>query len=353
MVNIFAKANTVGAISYITLIKKKSTFVDFLFSNKIKNFVSFSLTNLNLSTIISWALRKKMNILEHVFLHSLIDSLKILVFVFVFNILLSFIETYFTNKLEKSHKINPFSGALFGLIPQCGVSVIGADLFIKRHITLGTIVAIFIACSDEALPIILSSQEKAFYVLPLLVAKMIIGFVVGFLIDLVYTKSKEKVHKHIEECEHEHEIKTGCCHHEINNLEEGKIHKHLIHPLLHSFKLFVYIFLINFIFGVIIHYVGEETIETILQNNKFFTPIYATIIGLIPNCASSVIITNLFINGNISFGSTLAGLITNAGLGMIVLFKNKNMIKKTIVIMGILVLTALVSGYVFNLIFGF
>ena len=188
-----------------------------------------------------------MNILEHVFLHSLLDSLKILAIVFVFNVLLSFIETYFTDKLAKSHKINPFSGALFGLIPQCGVSVIGADLFIKRHITLGTIVAIFIACSDEAIPIILSVQEKAFYIIPLLLAKMIIGFVVGFLVDTIYIVSKERVHKHIEECEHEHEIKTGCCHHEINNLDEGKINKHLIHPLWHSLKLFVYIFLINFI----------------------------------------------------------------------------------------------------------
>ena len=291
--------------------------------------------------------------MEHVFLHSLLESLNVLVFVFIFNILLSFFETYLTNKLENNHKINPLSGALFGLIPQCGVSVISADLYVKNHLTLGTILAIFIACSDEAIPIILSSKEKSLYVLPLLLSKIIIGFVVGFLVDLIYKKSREKVHKHHQECEHEHEVKVGCCHHEINSDDESKIHKHLIHPILHSLKLFTYIFIINFLFGTIIYYVGEETIESILQNNKFFTPIYATMIGLIPNCASSVIITDLFINGNLSFGSTLAGLITNAGLGMIVLLKNKNMIKKAIVIIGILVLTGLVSGYIFNLIFGF
>ena len=291
--------------------------------------------------------------MDHVFFHALLDSLKVLAFVFIFNVLLSFFESFFTNKLAKSHKINPLTGSLFGLIPQCGVSVISADLYIKEHLTMGTIVAIFIACSDEAIPIILSNPSKALYVLPLLLSKIIIGFVVGFLVDFIYKKSKENVHHHHEECEHEHEVKVGCCNHDINNDEESKLHKHLLHPLLHSFKLFIYIFVINFIFGTIIFYIGEDTIETILKNNKYFTTIYATIIGLIPNCASSVIITNLFINGNLSFGSTLAGLITNAGLGMVVLLKNKNMIKKTIVIIGILVLTALVSGYVINLIFDF
>ena len=291
--------------------------------------------------------------MDHVFFHALLDSLKVLAFVFVFNVLLSFFESFFTNKLAKSHKINPLTGSLFGLIPQCGVSVISADLYIKEHLTMGTIVAIFIACSDEAIPIILSNPSKALYVLPLLLSKIIIGFVVGFLVDFIYKKSKENVHHHHEECEHEHEVKVGCCNHDINNDEESKLHKHLIHPLIHSFKLFIYIFVINFIFGTIIFYIGEDTIETILKNNKYFTTIYATIIGLIPNCASSVIITNLFINGNLSFGSTLAGLITNAGLGMVVLLKNKKMIKKTIVIIGILVLTALVSGYVINLIFDF
>ena len=291
--------------------------------------------------------------MDHVFLDALIDSLKVLVFIFVFNVLLSFVESLLTNKISKSNKINPLTGSLFGLIPQCGVSVISADLYIKEHITLGTIIAIFIACSDEAVPIILSTPDKALYVLPLLLSKVIIGFVVGFLADLIYQKSKEKVHNHHHECTHQEEIKVGCCNHDINNLEESKIHKHLIHPLLHSFKLFAYIFLINFLLGTIIFYIGEDTLTNILKNNKYFTTLYATIIGLIPNCASSVIITNLFINGNLSFGATLAGLITNAGLGLVVLFKNKKMIKKTIVIMGILVLTALVSGYVINLIFGF
>ncbi len=291
--------------------------------------------------------------MDHVFIHALLDSLQILLFVFIFNVILSFFESKFTSKITKTSKINPLTGAAIGLIPQCGVSVISADLYVKEHLTLGTLVAIFIACSDEAVPIILSSPDKAISVLPLLLIKYIIAFFVGYLVDLFYRKSHYKVEEHKHDCKHEEEIKVGCCHHEINNTEESKFHRHLIHPILHSLKLFIYIFIINFIFGTIIHLIGEETFISILKNNKYFTVVYATMIGLIPNCASSVIITDLYIMGQISFGTTLAGLITNAGLGMIVLLKNKKMIKKTMVIISILVLTALVSGYVINLIIGF
>ena len=291
--------------------------------------------------------------MDEVILDSLLDSLKVLVFVFVFNVIFSFIESYFSKKLSHKSKLNPLTGSLFGLIPQCGVSVISADLYAKDHLTLGTIIAIFITCSDEAIPIILSNSETALSVIPLILIKLFIGLAVGFLVDFINKKSIEHVHDHHNHCEHEEEIQIGCCHHEINNEKERKVKKHLLHPILHSLKLFLYIFVINFIFGTIIYLVGEQTFVSFLQNNKYFTPLYATIIGLIPNCASSVIVTNLYINGSISFGATLAGLIVNAGLGLVVLLKNKKMIKKTIVIMTILVLTALVSGYVINLIFGF
>lgn len=291
--------------------------------------------------------------MDHVFIHALLDSLKIIAFVFIFNVLLSFFEAKLTKRLSKNKKTNPLTGSIFGLIPQCGVSVIGADLYLKSHISMGTIIAMFIACSDEAIPIILSESSKALSVIPLLLLKMTIGFVVGFLVDMIYRKSKERARLHHHDCHHHEEIKVGCCHHEINSEEESPLHRHLIHPLIHSFKLFIYIFGINFLFSTIIYFIGEVTFVNVLKNNKYFTVLYATIIGLIPNCASSVIITDLYIMGSLSFGATLAGLISNSGLGLLVLLKNKKMIKKTIVIISILVLTALVSGYVSNLIFGF
>lgn len=291
--------------------------------------------------------------MDHVLLDAILDSLKVLLFVFIFNFMLSFFEEKLTKKIENSHKINPLFGSFIGLIPQCGVSVISADLYVKKHITLGTIVAVFIACSDEAIPIIISEPTKALSVIPLILTKFLIGLTIGFLVDLIYRKSKEKVDKHHGECHHEHEVKIGCCHHEINDENDSKFKRHFIHPIIHSLKLILYIFIFNFIFGTVIYLIGEETFENILESNKYFTPIYATMIGLIPNCASSVLITNLFISGKLSFGTTLAGLITNSGLGILVILKNKKTIKKAIIIMTILVLTALVSGYVINLIFGF
>ena len=292
--------------------------------------------------------------MKEVLKHALLESLNVFIVIFIFNLILSFFENKITNRItQKDNKINPIKGALFGLIPQCGVSVISADLFLKQHLTIGTLVAVFIACSDEAVPIILSNPDKSISVLPLLLVKFVIGFVVGFLVDCIFKKYIREIIEHKNICKHEDEVKVGCCNHEINSVSDSKIHQHLYHPLIHSVKLFIYVFVINFIFGTIIYLIGEQTFVNILQNNKFFTPIYATLIGLIPNCASSVIITNLYIMGEISFGTTIAGLISNAGLGMMVLFKNKNMIKKTIVIIAILVLTALVSGYVINLIFGF
>lgn len=290
----------------------------------------------------------------HVFQHALLESLKIVIVVLIFNILFSCFENYITRKLLKNNKkVNPITGALFGLIPQCGVSVISADLYVKQHLTTGTIIAVFIACSDEAIPMILSNLDKSLSVIPLVLLKFVIGFVVGFLVDYILRKNRDEVAEHHNNCNHVEEIKIGCCNHEINNSEESKLHKHFIHPLIHAIKLFIYVLVINLIFETIIYLIGEESFVNILQNNKYFTPIYATLIGLIPNCVSSVIVTDLYIMGRLSFGTTLAGLITNAGLGMIVLLKNKNMIKKTIVIIAILVLTALVSGYVINLIFGF
>lgn len=284
---------------------------------------------------------------------ALLDSFKIFVFVFLFYFVFSFLENKLTIAIENSKKINPLTGGVIGLIPQCGVSVISADLYVKNHLTLGTIIAVFITCSDEAIPILLSKSDTALYIIPLIIIKLLIGSAVGFLVDLIYKKSKVKVVEHNRECEHEYEIKVGCCHHEINAIADSKIKTHFFHPFIHSIKLFLYILVFNFALGTIIYFLGEENFVNILENNKYFTPIYATIIGLIPNCASSVLITNLFISGKLSLGTTIAGLITNSGLGIMVILKNKKTIKKAIIIMTILVLTALVSGYVLNLIFGF
>lgn len=289
-----------------------------------------------------------------VILDALLDSLKVLAIIIVFYVLLSFVEKYLADKLVKHKKISPLLGAIFGLVPQCGFSVIAADLYLKQHITMGTIVAVFIACSDEALPIFLSSGDKIIMSLPLLIVKFTVGFIVGFLIDVINTKSKKCVEKHYEHCEHKQEVHVGCCKHIIEEEEqESNWHKYLWHPLIHSLKIFAYILVINIIFGLLTYYIGETAIREFLTANQYLTPLYAVLIGLIPNCVSSVLLSNLYLAGNITFGSCIAGLICNAGLGFVFLFKNKNNIKNNLIILFIVTMTGLIVGYAINLIFGF
>lgn len=289
----------------------------------------------------------------HILKHSLVDSLKVFAIVLIFYIILSFIETKISKKLDKDNKLSPLFAAGFGLIPQCGISVVAADLYVKEHITTGTLLAVFIACSDEALPILLSNSEKILSVIPLIITKFLIAFITGFTFDLIWRKNKQKTIKHLEHCEHTHTIHLGCCGHEIDNDNESKIKKHLIHPLIHSFKLFLYILLINIIFGLLIELIGEDNISSFIQANKYLSPLFATTIGLIPNCASSIIISELYLLGGIGFGATLAGLIANAGLGTLFLFKNLKDKKKVLKIMISLITISLVIGYITSLILQF
>jgi len=287
-----------------------------------------------------------------VFLDSLYDSLKVLVVLFIVYFLLSFVELSLSKLLQKNKRLSPLLGASFGLIPQCGFSVVSSDLYLKRRISMGTLLAVFIACSDEALPIMLSDPNKIYMIIPLLLIKFTLGFSVGYFVDF-FIEHVGKKSVVINESEESDSVHIGCCHHEIDNDEENKWHKHLLHPLLHSLKIFIYVLVINLIFGIVIYYVGEDNIANFLNQNKYFGPLYSTIIGLIPNCASSVIITKMYLLNELSFGSALSGLIANAGLGLVILLKSKKEFKNTIIIIGVLVLTALIAGYLCNLFLGF
>lgn len=289
-----------------------------------------------------------------VFLDALIDSLKVLAVIFVFNFIFTFFEKRIAKKINNKSKLNPLLGALFGLVPECGFSVVASDLYLKNHITMGTLVAVFIACSDEALPIFLSNPSKIIMILPLLAIKFVIGFIVGFLVDVFLTKDKKNIEEHHEHCEHEESVHIGCCHHNIEEEEnESKFHEYVLHPLIHSLKLFAYVLVINIVFGMVVYFVKEDNIATFLKQSEYLTPLFSTLVGLIPNCASSVIISKLYLANQINFGSCIAGLICNAGLGFVFLFKDKKSIKNTMKILLIVMLTALIVGYAINLIFGF
>ena len=272
------------------------------------------------------------------FLDALKDSALVLAFVFLFHLLLSFIEDKLTHFLVKNKKVSPLLGSVFGIIPQCGTSVIAADLYIKKYITIGTLIAVFLSCSDEALIVLLTHpSEKTWLVLPLIASKLIIGFGIGILVDKVFFRKEETKEPEDEEL---HDVSCTDHHH-----ENTKLHKHLIHPLIHSLEIFAYVLVINMALNLLITGVGEENFANFLESSKYFSPLFAALIGLIPNCASSVLISELFIAGNIPFGALLSGLLMNAGLGMMILIKNKSTLKSTLIVLGICLMTSIVFGY--------
>ena len=288
----------------------------------------------------------------HAIWHALKESLISFVIIFVVYVIIELVENKVSNNLQKTKKFSPIFGALYGLLPQCGFSVVATDLFIKRHITVGTLLAIYIATSDEALPLLLANPDKILLTLPLLAVKFILAFIVGFVVDVIYTKSKKQVHHHEEECKHEEEVHSGCCHHHIEG-EKKSAKEIILHPLFHSLKIFAYILVINLIFSITIHLIGQDVISNALLSAKYFSPVIATFVGLIPNCAASMIVAELFIKGSIGFGACLAGLICNAGLGLLFLFKDNKNKKENLCILLILICVALIFGYVTSFILGF
>ena len=288
------------------------------------------------------------DVAREILLDTLKDSALVLAFVFVFHIILALFENKMSKILTNKRVLGPIFGSIFGLIPQCGTSVLAADLYIKKYITLGTIIAVFLSCSDEALLVLItnavtSPSEKSIMILPLIASKLVIGILIGMLIDLLYKKQDIKqVEEELEDvtCEDHH-------HHNV------KLHKYLIHPLVHSLEIFAYVFVINVVLGLIIASVGEANFANFIASNKYASPLYASLIGLIPNCASSVLLCELYTGNSLAFGSLLAGLLVNAGLGVTVLLKSKSTWKKAGLILLITFVTALAMGYIFSGIMGF
>ena len=276
-------------------------------------------------------------------LDAFLDTLKVFPFLVVIYILIEFIEqkTSFT----RNHKIlqgnlAPLIGSATGLVPQCGFSVMAAKLYDKGLIRTGTFLAVLLSTSDEALIILLSSGQNAMYVMPVIVIKLIIGVGVGYLVNFIFTAEKlqeagpEEIHAY--SCGREHEGKS-----------DFKVF--FLNPLLHSLLIAFYLLVVNIIFGFIIKAVGEDKIASSLMiGGAYWQPFITALIGLIPNCASSVVITQAFIDKGILFGSCIAGLCANAGLGLVVLFRNTKKIKRNIVFVITLYLISAVAGLVVN-----
>lgn len=264
------------------------------------------------------------------------DCLKMLPFLFVAFILIEALEHYssdFTAKaLAKVGKAGPVVGAVAGCVPQCGFSVMAANLYAGGIISVGTLLSVFIATSDEAVLIIMSNPERIREVGILLAAKVIIAVTAGYIIDIFFRNQIATVKESGNLCKD-----CGC------DEEDAGIWKPAWH---HTIRIFIYLFIFTGILNLCIEIFGIEQLSKFLLGNTIFQPVIAAIIGLIPNCAASVILTQLYLNGAISFASVIAGLCTGAGVGLVVLFKMNRNRRENLKIVGVLFLVAVAAGMI-------
>ena len=237
------------------------------------------------------------------------------------------------NKVMEFGKVGPFIGAILGSIPQCGFSVIAARLYSMRYLTMGTLLSIFIATSDEALAILVVHPDLWEMLVVLIVLKIVLGTVTGYVVDRLNHRSHDDYeYLQVEPCD------CGC--------QNGI----WLPALRHTLNIFIFILLTNIVFTLIIAGIGEETVTNLLKTNWIFQPIIAGVIGFIPNCAGSVILTQLYVSGGLSFGALLTGLTTSAGVGTLALIKYKKKKKDTFKILFISYVIALVVGYIASLV---
>ena len=277
--------------------------------------------------------------MKEVIIETLHDSIKLLPFLFITFIILEFIEHKMSKKskeiVEQSGKFGPLLGSILGAFPQCGFSVAATNLYAGRVISIGTLIAIYLSTSDEMLPILLSKDIEITLVLQILLIKVIIGMISGFAIDFILRKkerSQEAIH---ELCEHD---KCSC--------EEGILKS----SVKHTINIFAFIILSSFILNTLIFYIGEESIGKLFLKDSFFSPFISCLIALIPNCGSSVIITELYVNNAITLSSMIGGLLTGSGIAILVLFKENKNIKENLQILLTIYGIGVASGIIIELI---
>ena len=280
-----------------------------------------------------------------VILETLIDTAKLLPFLFLTYLLMEYLEHRSSNategRLRRSGKVGPLVGGVLGAAPQCGFSSAASGLYAGRIITTGTLIAVYLSTSDEMLPILISKSVPFTTVAVILGCKIVIGVAAGFAIDLVASMvgkrqiSREAAHESIEElCERE-----NC-----------KCEDHFaLSALKHTLRITLFILALSFAINAIVHLAGEEFIASLLLDRPVLGNLVAALVGLIPNCASSVAITNLYLESVISAGAMMSGLLVNAGIALTILFRNNRPLSDTLRVLLLLLAIGLASGILIDL----
>ena len=276
--------------------------------------------------------------MKEIIIDTLIDALKLLPFLFITFLFLEYIEHKTSSKskkiVQKAGKFGPIIGSFLGAFPQCGFSVAATNLYATRVITLGTLIAIYLSTSDEMLQILISEQTDINLIISIILIKVVTGILFGILID-IFMKNKE----------FNSEI-ADFCHEEHCDCEHGILKSSIKHTL----NILLFLIIVSFLLNLGFHYLGEEQISKLFLKNSFFGPFLTSLIGLIPNCGASVIITELYLGGAITLGATLSGLLTGSGIALLVLFKvNKNKLEN-VKILGILYSIGVVVGLIIDMI---
>ncbi len=276
-----------------------------------------------------------------IMLDTIIDILKIFPFVFFAFILIEIFEHSFNKNskkiMEKTKKVGPLIGSGLGLIPQCGFSVFATDLYITRIISLGTLISIYLTTSDEMLIVMISEKVDINIIFKILFIKFLIGLLCGLIIDIVISKISRK----------EDKVNYSICNDEDCHCDEDGI---VVASLKHTLRTIIIIALVTFVINVLMEYKGNQFISKLFLKDNIFGPFISSIVGLIPSCGSSVILTELYIENAISFSSMIAGLLTNSGVALIVLFKSNKNIKDNFKILGILYFIGVLSGVIIHII---
>ena len=249
--------------------------------------------------------------------------------------------------MKKSEKSAPLIGSLAAIIPQCGVSVIASTLYIRRFITKGTLIGIYLATSDEAIPILLANPTHTHLVVPIVGLKLFIEILAGYLIDFIL-KDKKYI-PIVEEADSDDDLRSdeGCCHHSVSHRRKREL---IYHPLKHTFNIFIFILLITILLNFVLAVYAEHSVlHLLLGKVKVLEPIITAFVGLIPNCAVSIALTMLLIKGSISFGAVMSGLLSNAGLGILVLCRHNENYKDTLKIISILLCISIISGLIIQI----
>lgn len=273
-------------------------------------------------------------------LHSFLETVRMLPFLFLAFLIIEYLEHKAQDRIKhffsKTGSAGPLVGALLGCVPQCGFSVMCANLYSSGIIALGTLIAVFISTSDEAVILLATSYNSAFEIFRLIITKLVISIIAGYIIYFSEKRIHKTHHHHHDLCEQDH---CGCD-------EQESI---LIPALIHTIKVFGFLALFTIIIDLAVTFFGTERISHLLLSDSVFQPFISAVIGFIPNCASSVLLTHLYIEGTLSFGSLISGLSVNAGAGLLILFRNKQKFRENIKIMGIIYLCAVIPGIVLHL----